>query len=100
MFPETGSRLCDDVLRGTTSIAAHIGRTKREAERLLVTGRLPAFKLGRHWFSSRRTLDQYFAGSRQQAANRQPGLVVTAGNPPRPFTLARAVAGPMAGPSG
>lgn len=39
----------DDMLRGTTAIAAHLRESVRRAQYLLETRQIPAFKVGDRW---------------------------------------------------
>jgi hypothetical protein len=50
-----------DLLWGAEAIAAAIGRTPRQTFKLLETGKLPAKKIGRRWFSTKRALARAMA---------------------------------------
>lgn len=49
-----------DLIWGTKTIAAVIGRTVRQTEGLLYSNELPAKKLNGRWVASRRKLLAYF----------------------------------------
>jgi hypothetical protein len=49
----------NDILEGAAAIAAYTGKTIRQANYLLETGQLPAFKIGRNWHMRRSTFQQH-----------------------------------------
>lgn len=53
------STLAADILEGAASIAAFTGKTIRQANYLLETGQLPAFKIGRTWHMRRSTFHRH-----------------------------------------
>ena len=48
--------LADDILNGVTEIAEVLGQSRRRTYHLLVSGKIPAFQLGRRWHARRSTL--------------------------------------------
>ena len=50
-----------DLIWQADEIGKFIGRSTREAQRLLETGALPAKKIGRRWVSSRTQIREFFA---------------------------------------
>jgi hypothetical protein len=57
--PEAKSNAAD-FLYGTAAIAAHLGIRHRQAEHLIFSGRLPAFKIGKTVCARRSKLDAAF----------------------------------------
>ncbi len=55
------TNLADDLLKGAAEIASFTGCTKRQAERQLEAGHLPAFKIGGRWHMRRSTFRQMVA---------------------------------------
>lgn len=49
----------NDILEGAAAIAAHTGKTLRQAHYLLETGQLPAFQIGRVWHMRRSTFQRF-----------------------------------------
>jgi hypothetical protein len=49
-------RLGDDLIVGTARIGEEIGRTRRQAQHLIDTREIPAFKLAGKWATRRSTL--------------------------------------------
>lgn len=58
--------ISNDLLEGAGAIAAFTGKTVRQANYLLETGQLPAFKIGRLWHMRRSTFMQFI--EQQEAA--------------------------------
>ena len=52
----TASPLADDLLYGGAAIADERGETLRRTYYLLLTGQIPAFKLGGRWYARRSSL--------------------------------------------
>jgi hypothetical protein len=53
--------LSSDLIWGVKPISTVIGRTERQTYHMLVTGQLPARRIGGRWFASRSGLRQRFA---------------------------------------
>lgn len=60
-------RLADDLMIGLREIGEEIGRTPRQAQHLIHTGEIPAFRLGGKWAAFRSTVRRCFE-RKQQAA--------------------------------
>lgn len=52
-----------DLLWGIDTIAAYIGRTRRQCYEALVKGELPSRKVNGRWVASRRKLRELFEGA-------------------------------------
>jgi hypothetical protein len=61
-------RLADDLIVGTARIGDEIGRTRRQAQHLIDTREIPAFKLAGKWATRRSTLRKLFDRLEQAAA--------------------------------
>jgi hypothetical protein len=55
----TTEAFSSDILEGAAAIAAHTGKTLRQAHYLLETGQLPAFKIGKVWHMRRSTFQRH-----------------------------------------
>ncbi len=54
--------LKDDLLRGVTKIADHIGESERRTYYLLERSLIPGFKIGAIWHSRKSALDRHYGG--------------------------------------
>ena len=55
------ANIADDILEGAAAIADYIGKTERQAEHLLATRKIPAFKLGGTWHLRKSTFRAFIA---------------------------------------
>ena len=56
-----------DLLVGAAEIGKFLGADQRRAFYLLITGQVPAFKIGRLWHARRSTLTRFFEEQEQHA---------------------------------
>jgi hypothetical protein len=66
-------RLADDLIVGTENIGEEIGRTRRQAQHLIDTRQIPAFKFSGKWATTRSMLCRLVDRKLEQAGQEPTG---------------------------